>query len=102
MENGMILLTITTAFTSLAVEGIKKMLNIDSKKVSLNVIAAVTSVICSLLVAFGYIILADIVLTPKVFVYIIALSLLSFLSATVSYDKVVQTIKQINVNKLTE
>ena len=97
METGMILLTITATLTSLVTEAVKKTLNIDNKKVSLNALTAAVSVICALLTSFGYIIIADIVITPKVIVYICSLIVLSTLVAECGYDKVVQLIGQLNL-----
>lgn len=99
MEIGMILLAITATLSSLATEAIKHTLNIDSKKTSLNVLVAVVAIICALLVSFGYIIIAGIALTPKIGVYIVALSLLSWISACCGYDKVMQLIGQISTVK---
>lgn len=99
METGMILLALTATLSSLATEAIKHTLNIDSQKTSLNVLVAVVAIICALIVSFGYIIIADITLTPKIGVYILALSLLSWISACCGYDKVVQLIGQIGFTK---
>lgn len=100
MENGMILLTLTATLTSLATEAVKKTLNIDSKKISLNLLVVIVSVICSLLVSSGYIILCDITVTPKIIVYVVALIVLSALASACGYDKVIQMIKQIDVTKI--
>ena len=99
MENGMILLTITATLTSLATEAIKKTCSLDSKKISLNVLAAAVSIICALIVGLSYIILAEIAIGPKIIVYFLALIILSWLSSTVGYDKIKETIKQIGFLK---
>ena len=99
METSLILLSITTTLTALVVEALKHMLNLSSKNVSYNIVAAVTSVVCALLVSFSYIILADIVVSPKTVVYIIALSLASWISSMVSFDKVKEAIKQLDLIK---
>lgn len=98
-ETGMILLTIIATLTSLATEGIKKAFGLTGKKFSLNILAAIVSVISALLVSFGYIILADVAFTPKTIVYIVALICLSFLTSTCGYDKVKEAIKQLNLVK---
>lgn len=100
MENTLVLLSITTTLTALVVEALKRMLNLNSKNVSYNILAAVVSVICALLVAFGYIILAEITVTPKTIVQIVALSAGSWISSMVSFDKVKEAIKQLEVIKL--
>lgn len=99
LENGMILLSLTAALTSLLTEGIKKAFNIDGKRISLNLLAAIVSIVTALIVSFGYIILFNIAFTPKAVVYILALCLLSFCSATVTYDKVKETFKQLEIAK---
>lgn len=98
-ENGMILLSITATLTSLLTEGIKKAFNIDGKRISLNLLAAIISIVTALIVSFGYIIIFDITFTLKAVVYILALCLLSFCSATITYDKVKETIKQLDLIK---
>lgn len=102
MENSIILLSITTTMTTLVVESLKHMLNLSSKNVSYNIMAAVTSVVCALLVAFAYIILADVVIGPKTIVYIVALALTSWVSSMVSFDKVKEAVKQLDLIKKTK
>lgn len=79
--------------TGLVTEAIKKMLG--DRKYSANLIAAIVSVIVAALICAGYIILTDTVLTPKVWVYIVALVILSWLCAMVGFDKIKQTIMQL-------
>jgi len=100
MENTLVLLSISTTLTALVVEALKRMLNLNSKTVSYNILAAVVSVVCALLVAFGYIILAEVVVTPKTVVQIIALAAGSWVSSMVSFDKVKEAIKQLEIIKI--
>ena len=99
-DNGLIILTITATMTSLLTEGIKNAFNIDHKKISLNLLAAIISVVSALLVSAGYIILFDVQLTAKCAVYIIALMILSFTVSTCGYDKVMQMLTQITTAKI--
>lgn len=99
LENGMILLSLVATLSSLLTEAVKKVFNLDGKKVSLNLLAAIVSVVTALLVSFGYLIIFDISFTPKVIVYIVALCILGFISSTTSYDKVKETIKQLDFIK---
>lgn len=99
LENGMILLSLVATLSSLLTEAVKKVFNLDGKKISLNLLAAIVSIVTSLLVSFGYLILFDISFNPKVIVYIVALCLLAFVTSTTSYDKVKETIKQIDLLK---
>ena len=102
LENGMILLSLVATLSSLLTEAIKKVFNLDGKKISLNLLAAIVAVVTSLLVSFGYLILFDLSFTPKVCVYIVALCLLGFVTSTTSYDKIKETIKQLDlIKKLT-
>ena len=100
MENTLVLLSICTTLTALVVEALKRMLNLNSKNVSYNILAAVVSVVCALLVAFGYIILAEVIVTPKTVVQIIALAVASWVSSMVSFDKVKEAVKQLEIIKI--
>lgn len=89
----MIGLMIVSVFTALTTQAIKALLG--DKKYSSNVLAACVSVVLSLFVSIGYMIVTDTTFSVKIVVAIVALMYLSFLAATVGYDKVVQAIKQI-------
>ena len=93
------LLLITSVMTSLFVEGIKKMLG-GKYKYSSNIVAGIVSVIVGVIVGVFYCILAEVAFNAQVCVYLIALVLLSWLCAMVGYDKVVQAITQLKVDKL--
>lgn len=82
-------------FTSLTVEGIKKILDDLGKKYSANILAAIVAVVLTVAASAGYVIYTGTPLTPQVFVEAAAMTFLAFLCATVGYDKVVQAIKQI-------
>jgi hypothetical protein len=88
-------LLIVSVVTNLTVEGIKKLLDGTTVKYSSNVLAAVSSVIIACAVCVIYIIMNDVDFSLKVGVEIVILMYLGFLTSTVGYDKVVQTIKQI-------
>ena len=94
MKDAMIILTISATMTSLITEAIKKMLG-ESKKIPSNVLAAIVAVATAGLICAGYVILYDVALTAKIYVYIAAIVILTWLCATLGYDKVIQTIKQI-------
>ena len=96
--NGSFVVTALVAiavFTSLTVEGIKKILDDLGKKYSANILAAIVAVILTVAASAGYIVYTNTPLTPQVFVEAVAMTFLAFLCATVGYDKVVQAIKQI-------
>lgn len=88
-------LLIVSVVTNLTVEGIKKLLDTTTIKYSSNVLAAITSAIIACAICAIYLIMNDIAFSLKVGVEIVILMYLGFLTSTVGYDKVVQTIKQI-------
>ena len=85
--------------TNLTVEGIKKLLDGTNAKYSSNVLAAILSTILSGAVCAIYLIMNDIGFSVKIGVDIVVLMYLGFLVATVGYDKVIQTLKQLQANK---
>ena len=85
--------------TNLTVEGIKKLLDGTNAKYSSNVLAAILSTILSGAVCALYLIMNDIGFSVKIGVEIVVLMYLGFLVSTVGYDKVMQTLKQLQANK---
>lgn len=84
-----------SGLTALTVQAIKKILDEKQVKYSSNLLAVIVSVLLTVAVSVMYIIYMSLAITPQVIITIIALTFLSFLSATVGYDKVVQLLKQI-------
>lgn len=89
LEYFLLLLMIVSIFTGLVTEGIKKLLEESKKTYKANFLAGGVAVVLSVLVGSGYIILMDAQINSKMAVYLIALILLSWLSAMVGYDKVI-------------
>ena len=85
--------------TNLTVEGIKKLLDGTNAKYSSNILAAILSTILSGAVCAIYLIMNDIGFSVKIGVEIVVLMYLGFLVSTVGYDKVMQTLKQLQDNK---
>ena len=85
--------------TNLTVEGIKKLLDGTNAKYSSNVLAAILSTILSGAVCAIYLIMNDIGFSVKIGVEIVVLMYLGFLVSTVGYDKVMQTLKQLQASK---
>lgn len=81
--------------TNLTVQGTKKLFDKTDTAYSSNLIAAVVSIILAGAGSMAYMVMTDLVLTPKIGVKIIALMYLSFLVSTVGYDKVIQTLNQM-------
>lgn len=92
-------LLITSVATNLTVEGIKKILDQTSVKYSSNVLAAVLSVVIACAVCVIHMVLTDLTFTLKIGAEIVILMYLGFLVSTVGYDKVIQTLKQIQTAK---
>ena len=88
-------LTVISVLTSLTVEGMKKLLDEQKKKYSCNILAIEVAFGITIIGSFMYIVWNSIPVTPQVIVTVIALVFLSFLVATVGYDKVKQLLKQI-------
>lgn len=88
------LLFIVSVFTGLFTEGIKNCLTERGKTYCANALAGFVSVGLSLLVGIAYVIMVKATINAIMIVYLIALILLSWLSAMVGYDKVVQAITQ--------
>ena len=85
--------------TNLTVEGLKKLMDERGMTYSSNLLAAITSVIIAAAIFGGYMIMNDITFTIKIAVQIVVLMYLAFLSSTVGYDKIIQTLKQIKETK---
>ena len=95
MNSGFLIsaLALISVLTSLTVEALKKLLGDKIK--SYNLLAAIVSVVLTILVSVGYLIYTGTTFTAQIGVIMAALVFLSFLAATVGYDKVMQMLKQI-------
>lgn len=87
-------LLIITIFTDLATEAIKKWMEEHNKTYCANTLAGYVAVGLSLALGAAYVICTNAAITGQFAVYLIALMFLSWLSAMVGYDKVVQAISQ--------
>ena len=92
-------LFIVSVATNLTVEGIKALMSKSDKQYSADVLAVIVSVILSIALSAGYMILNDVVFTLKIGVQIVLMMYLSFLVATVGYDKVIQMFKPTTKTK---
>lgn len=81
--------------TSLTVQALKKLLDEKGVKYSSNLLAVIVSVILTAAISTGYIIYNSIAVTPQVVLTAIELIYLSFLSATVGFDKIKQLFEQL-------
>ena len=92
------LLAISLA-TNLTVEALKKLLDETAVSYSSNFLAVAVSAVLSCAASAGYLILNGIPIDLKIGVQIVLLVYLSFLVATLGYDKVIQMITQIQISK---
>lgn len=81
--------------TNLTVEAVKKILDQTKIRYSSNILAAIVSIILSVAISVAYLLFTNTAFSIMIVVEMITLMYLSFLVATVGYDKVMQTLKQI-------
>lgn len=91
-------LLISSTLTSLTTEGVKKILTEKKKNYYANTLAGIVALVISAAIGICYVIVTDIGFSAAVVVTIVALIFMSWLSAMVGYDKVVQAISQFKVN----
>ena len=90
---------IASTLTGLATEAIKKVLAEHNKSYYANTLVGVVSMILSVAIGVGYMMLSSISFNPQAIVYLVALVFISWLSAMVGYDKVIQAISQFKTAK---
>ena len=99
LELFLLALLIVSTMTGLFTEAIKNWLIERNKKYYPNALAGYVSVAISIVIGIAYVIITGATINAQLFVYLIALILLSWLSAMVGYDKVVQAISQFKTYK---
>ena len=82
-------------FTGLFTEAFKTIFDENGFKYSSNILAGVIAIILSIFSTVAYVIFNEITFDTSWFLCLISLMGLSWLSAMVGFDKVVQTIKQL-------
>ena len=90
-------LLISSSLTSLATEGIKKILTEKKKNYYANTLAGVVSLVISAAIGVCYVLVNNLSFTAPVIITIVALIFMSWLCAMVGYDKVIQAISQFKV-----
>ena len=88
-------LLITSTLTGLATEAVKNILNEYNKQYQANTLAGIVSLLLSLGIGVGYVVVTNTGITAQVVITLISLVFMSWLCAMVGYDKVIQTITQI-------
>lgn len=95
MQTIIMLLLICSLTTGLVTEAIKKTIPLRDDEYSKNILAGIVAIVVAVAVSAGYLILNNQPLTKEIVVYVIELIVLSWLSATVGFDKVKQTYMQV-------
>ena len=88
-------LVIIAGLTSLTLHAIKKILDEKEIQYSSNILAVIVSTVLTVWGSMAPVIYFSIPFSPQLVVIVIALTYLSFLTATVGFDKVRQLIQQI-------
>ena len=90
LMTGILLVSILTSLTT---EAIKKLINDEAK--SNNLIAVCCSIVLSIAVSVCYVLLNNLTFTNEVIISTVIIVFFSFLSSTLGYDKVIQTLAQM-------
>ena len=90
---------IVSILTGLFTQSIKNVYKKSEKEYNSELLAGIVAIFLSAIVGVFYIILAEVVVTPKIIVLIIILAFFGWLCATVGYDKVMAAFN-IKNNKL--
>lgn len=85
--------------TNVTVEAIKKIMDGIGKMYSSTLMAVIVSVVITCALSVGYLILNGIAFDLEVGVQIIALIYMSFLTATLGYDKIVDIFTKLTTTK---
>lgn len=92
-------LALVSALISLSVEAIKKVMDSIKKQYNSTLLAVIMSIILSVACSIGYVVYCSIAISPQVILAIIAFTYLSFLCATLGYDKVIEIFKKGKANE---
>lgn len=92
----LVMLLACSLFTSLTVEGIKKVTEGMQVKYSTNIVAAVVAIVLALAISCGYNVYMALAFDAKFWIAVCGLVFLSWLCAMVGYDKVIQAIAQLS------
>lgn len=87
-------LLIVSTVTGLTTEAVKKMLSGTKVTIPPNLLAAITSVVLSVGVSVGYIILSGMSFNASIIICIVALAFAGWLCSMVGYDKVIGSFKK--------
>lgn len=99
LEVFLVLLMAVSITTGLVVEGVKNVFIELGISYHANILAGCVAVTLAAAIGASYMILTEAAFNQRMAVVLIALMLLSWLSAMVGYDKVIQAITQITGKK---
>lgn len=99
LEIFLMMLLVVSTLTGLVTEALKIWLDEHKKAYCSNTLAGYVAVVLSVAVGGAYTIMMEVAMNEKMAVCLIALILLSWLSAMIGYDKVMQAIAQIRGKK---
>lgn len=88
-------LAFLTGLTALTTEAFKKIFDDTKYNYSKNLVTGVVAIVMTTLYCVAYVIINDVVITPKILCYSVILVFMSWLSSMVSYDKVKQLFSQL-------
>ena len=91
VQIAMFLLTICSVATSLITEGIKKMVTVTKP----TIVAAIVAIIVGAAVPVCYILLNGLTFGTQEIIYTVGMVIMTWLCATIGYDKVKEAIQQI-------
>ncbi len=99
MDTNVILIGLlaVSVLTQLTTQAIKILMDKTATNYAANIITAVVAVVMSVAMVAGYAVFEGVPIDARYIITGIALAYLSFLSATVGYDKVMQALKQIKL-----
>lgn len=89
-------LMVISVLTSLVTEAVKKILADLNVKWHANILAGIVSVVLSILIGVGYVVITSTAFTAPIVTCILALAGLSWVCAMIGYDKVVEVLKKMN------
>lgn len=96
----MIGLLVVSTLTGLTTEAVKRILSALNVNYQSNILSGIVAVVLSAAIGVCYVLVANVGFTAMSIVTIIALAFMSWMSAMVGYDKVVQVIGQFkNIKK---
>lgn len=96
MNSGFLIsaLFMISALTGLTVESLKKIMQETGKECNATLLAAIVSVILTVCICVGYVLYSGVPFTIQEVVIMVAMTFLSFLSATVGFDKVKEVLSK--------